>query len=114
MSRKEGKTCAVNFGKCANIGENISEGRNLERGSVLPRMVDSKHAKIVKHFVNGDKNQVNLENTVRCTCIYRGRYCREQASESAHAIRDDSGAISANVRTVAKGRSVSGVGIGES
>jgi len=60
-----------------------------------------KKSKIVKMFVNGDKNQVNLENTVRCTCIYRGRYCREQASESAHAIRDDSGAISANVRTVA-------------
>ena len=45
---------------------------------------------------------------------YQGRYRHEQASEGARTILDDSGAISANVRTVASGKSVSGVGIGES
>ena len=67
MSRKEGKTRAIFFGICAKIGrKNAGEGRNLQRGSFLPRMgkkasMDSKHAKIVKTRVNGDRNQVNLE-----------------------------------------------------
>ena len=61
MSRKEGKTRAVNFGNCANIGKHFSEMQLPSAPGEKKASTDSKHAKIVKNRVNGGKNQVNLE-----------------------------------------------------
>ena len=91
--------------RSANSVELQFPSAQCEKGASIEKI----YAKIMKKCGTNLIDQERFKQ--KCAwfenCWYRGRYSHEQASEGAHAILDDSGAISANVRTVASGKSVS-------